>query len=111
MSSFDPDNHFSTRGLHWLEDMGIQIMSSLASIYRQLKTLAGVPMTVDIQHQTSDEMFEEHPRETIEIFIIHWKSKSQNSRYPPTWRSLLDILKDLGLKELNQRIENAFYGK
>ena len=111
VSPFDPDTHFSTRALHWLEGMGIQIISSLADIHMELKTLARVPMTVDIQYQTSDKMFKEHPQETVEIFITHWKSKSQSSRYPPTWRSLLDILKDLGLNELSQRIEDAFYGK
>ena len=37
--------------------------------------------------------------------IIHWLNHHESLKKKPTWRALLDVLKELDLSELSQQIE------
>ena len=47
--------------------------------------------------------------EQVEIVIGKWESGQ--SQHPITWRSLLDILKELDLEDLSQEIEDYMHGE
>ena len=45
----------------------------------------------------------------LKDLILQWKSGKTSC--PPTWKSLLSVLKDLGLKKLHQQIQDYFHGE
>ena len=49
------------------------------------------------------------PKDNLK-FLIHCWLSGQTAR-AATWRSLHEVLRDLGLKELSQQIENCLSGK
>ena len=70
--------------------MGIQIVSAMANIHSQLITTSGVqlPKLPDISHV-----------QYVEDVISQWSVGC--SHRPPTWRHLLEVLRDIGLLELS----------
>ena len=77
-----------------LEYTGVQIITSLKAILSQLRAHIGV-----------SEYYRDFKR-----VIIEWNSG--RSHIPPTWKSLLSVLKDLNLEELSQQIEDyLIYGE
>ena len=81
-----------------LEDAGIQVVTSLTTAHKQLARAAKV--TLDEEEHTS-------PKENVEMIIRQW-THGKGHAFPPTWRSLYQVLGDLGLKELGQQIEEFF---
>ena len=93
---------FSMSSLSKLEEgAGIKVLSSLAKIPAQLASLAGV--TLHDQAGTSNK------KACVEAVIEQWKSVG--GKHPPTWKSLLDILKELDLEDLNQAVEDYLHGE
>ena len=103
VSQIDPDSRFTMSALSRLEGgAGIQVVTSLTKTYVQLMEIAGI--TVDWENQRQP-----NPDRRIEIVIHKWET--QKSLRPPTWRSLLDILRELGMNELSQQITDYLYGE
>ena len=96
VSPYDPDSEFSMNSLCRLEEgAGIKIVTTLAEIAAQLAAVLGVELR--------------RGEEQVEMVIGKWESGQ--SKHPITWRSLLDILKELDLEDLSQEIENYMHGE
>ena len=97
VSPYDPDSRFSMNSLSRLEEgAGIKIVTSLADIPAQLAAVLGVSLMTGEEQQ-------------MEIVIGKWESGQ--SQHPITWRSLLDLLKELDLEDLSQEIEDYMHGE
>ena len=115
VSSFDPDSRFISNVLSRLEAvMGIQIVSALANIHSQLITSLGVQRPdynpdLDIYpHKYVTDVKELIcPADYyVKEVISQWSAGC--SHRPPTWRHLLEVLRDIGLVELSQQIDIFF---
>ena len=87
MSPYEPDSQFSMNSLDRLEATGIQIFTSLCNLRTELVDILGVDKLLSISRVISE-----------------WVSGK--SSHPPTWRTLLSILRKLDLGELSQQIED-----
>ena len=97
VSPYDPDSRFHMNSLSRLEEgAGIKIVTSLADIPAQLAAVLGVRLMAGEEQQ-------------VEIVIRKWESGQ--SQLPISWRSLLDILKELDLEDLSQEIEDFMHGE
>ena len=97
MTPYDPDSRFSMKSFFTLEEgAGIKIVASLAEIPTQLAAILGVSLMTGEEQQ-------------VEIVIEKWESGQ--SQHPRTWRSLLNILKELDLEDLSQEIEDYMHGE
>ena len=75
-------------------------MASLKAIHNQLTAHIGVSVAA----------YYRDPKEHIKQAFIMWKSG--RSCFPPTWKSLLSVLKNLNLEELSQQIKDyLFFGE
>ena len=91
--------------------MGIQIVSALANNHSQLITTSGV----QLQEQDEDgrqivlpDPQREPGQYVVEVFS-QWSAG--HSHRPPTWRHLLEVLRDISLVELSQQIDAFMKGK
>lgn len=92
MTSYDPDSLFSKLALSKLEGVGINILTTLNTVHKELVT-AGA---------NDDEFFD--------MVINHWNSGK--ARRPLTWRSLLDMLRtELRMEDMSMQIENFLHRK
>ena len=85
--------------LHRLEKAGINIVTSLVENLSQVMSAAGIYLNTELYENGTD---------CLKIVIGKWESG--NSLIPPTWKSLLDILKDLHLEDLSLLIK-IYFGK
>ena len=83
--------------------MGIQIVSALANIHSQLTTTLGVQREYKLPDPQSD------PGRYVEGVFSQWSAG--HSHRPPTWKHLLEVLRDIGLVELSQKIDIFMKGK
>ena len=83
--------------------MGIQIVSALANIHSQLVITSGV------QLQEQDEYDSQTAGWYVEEVFSQWSAG--HSHRPPTWRHLLEVLRDIGLVDLTQQIDTFMKGK
>ena len=83
--------------------MGIQIVSTLANIHSQLVTTSGVQLLIVLTDPQTD------PGRYVEEVFSQWSAG--RSHLPPTWRHLLEVLRDIGLMELSQQIDTFMKGK
>ncbi len=101
VSSFDPEMKLEPYDLTRLEKLtGIQIESVLNDNVSQL--MASIGMVKSLQLYTIGF------RGACDIFR-DWCYGAGNR--PPTWRQLLNVLEDIGLKELSQHIEEFMKGE
>jgi hypothetical protein len=85
-----------------LEDgAGIQVVSALSKIPAQLASAAGVDLY--------DQAALSNRRTCVKVIMDHWKSFGGSRA--PTWKSMLDILRELDLEELGQAIEDYLHGE
>ena len=77
---------------------GVEFITSLEAILYQLTAHIGVRIEYSCD-----------PEECVKRAIVEWESG--RSRLPPTWKSLLSVLKDLNLEELSQHIEDYLYSE
>ena len=78
--------------------MGIQIVSALTNIHSQLTATSGVQL---YGHNIPDP--NKSPDQYVKEVISQWSVG--RSHHPPTWRHLLEVLRDIGQLELSQHIE------
>ena len=84
--------------------MGIQIVSALANIHSQLMITSGVQLP---EQDENDPLTD--PGRYVEEVFSQWSA--EHSHRPPTWRHLLEVLRDIGLVELSQQIDTFMKGK
>ena len=84
--------------------MGIQIVSALANIHSQLVITSGV----QLQEQDEYDSQTDPGRYVDEVFS---KWSAGHSHCPPTWKHLLEVLRDIGLVDLTQQIDTFMKGK
>ncbi len=101
VSSYDPEMNFEPNDLARLEELsGIQIESVvLRNNVSQLMDSIGM----DESFHFLLSMFGGHG------IFRDWCNGAGNR--PPTWRQLLNVLEDIGLKELSQHIEEVMKGE
>ena len=114
VSSYDPNSKFHSDILSRLEAvMGIEIMSALGNNHSQLTTSSGVILQTRKDHWGNDIALLPDPQREpvlyVEEVIIQW-SMGRSPR-PPTWKHLLEVLQEMGLRELSQQIEAFMRGK
>ena len=99
MSPFDLDGPFRMSALSKLEYAGVHIITSLKAIHNQLMIHTGVRISYIYTNSL----------EHVEKVVHEWESG--RTRFPSTWKSLLNELKELNLEGLSQQIENFLYGE
>ena len=106
MSPFLFDGTFSLSALSRLEGKGLQVLSALDEIHTQLAAI--VEVTPDQYLEMTLKRLTDKKWSTFGLRAEDVLSKwiEGQGKYPPTWRALLEVLKELNLRELSQRIEN-----
>ena len=90
--------------------MGIQIVSALANIHSQLTTTSGVQLQLNrYGRQVALPDPQTDPGRYVKEVFSQWSAG--RSHRPPTWRHLLEVLRDIGLVELSQQIDTFIKGK
>ena len=91
--------------------MGIQIVSALANIHYQLMITSRVLLKEQGRYGLWRALPDPQrdPGQYVEEVISQWSAG--RSHRPPTWRHLLEVLRDIGLVELSQQIEMFMKGK
>ncbi len=103
VSPYDPDGKFSRCSLSKLEEgAGIKIIAPLSRVHISL--MSAIKVNVKFDHNFSDES-------KVEKVISQWTSGQCSRECPPTWKSLMDVLKKLELTNLGQQIEDHLNGK
>ena len=114
------DDQFSISALHKLEAAGIPVLSSLAPLYKELASALKIPQAeidkkkwMPFLFSLSGYRYHEKIQNTemIELDIVIELWLSDKSPLLPTWRSLYETLRQLGLKELSQQIAEYLIGK
>ena len=101
MSPYDPDSRFSMSALCRLENKGIPVLTALETLHRELVETAMVNFTEAAQNEYRKT---QNPSDSVEIVIRQW-TLGDSPGLTPTWRSLHQVLRQLGLEELSQQIE------
>ena len=91
--------------------MGIQIVSALANNHSQLMNASGVQLQERYIHGRQIVLpdTQTDPGRYVEEVFSQWSVG--HSHRPPTWRHLLEVLRDIGLVELSQQIDTFMKGK
>lgn len=84
----------------------IKVIKLLSEVKRKFITAAGV--TLDARAESKISSLKD-PEVHVEIILNQWKAG--RSQRPSTWRSLLDILKELNMQSVSQDILDFMYGK
>ena len=103
--AYDPDSQLSMSALYRLEAAGIKVVTTLAGIHKHLTATAGIFLNDYIRSTFSTC----GPEECVEAVISNWLYR--RCSLPPTWRSLLDVMRSQGLEELAEEIEIHLIGK
>ena len=96
VTPFDPNNHrFNMRALSLLEAAaGIPVMRTLSDYTQHIQSSLGLVMI---------------PILDLNALLNYWIGNAW--RTPPTWEKLLDIIRQLNLDELAQRMETYLSGE
>ena len=100
MPLYDINSQFRTSSLHRLEWAGINVVTTLAEMYSEVMVAAEITLDEHLQQRLACS---ETSTERFDIVIGQWISHSL-----PTWKSLLDVLKELNLSTLCLQIEEYF---
>ena len=95
--SYDPDGWFSMGTLCRLENKGIGVLTSLETQHMELAEVVNIEIPEKACGHSS-------PRKSVEFIVRQW-TLGDDPTIPPTWRSLYQVLRKLGLEELSQKIE------
>ena len=93
--------------LYRLELVGINVVTSLAKVYTQVMRTAGLTMYESLRESLSGCKTD---IKCLEVIVKEWVEFG-NAYFPPTWRSLLNMLRQLNMESLSQQIEECFHGK
>ena len=99
MSPQDPEDELDVEVAERMELAGYNLLTSLAEHLERFKEIVGVTSTAPTTEEST-------PAESAKSVLYHWRHCKTPKR-PPTWRSLLDVLNELGLMQLSQQNENS----
>ena len=94
------------------EVMGIQIVSALANNHSQLMNASRVQLQAQLDEYGGKIALPDPLTDAgryVEDVFSQWSAG--RSHRPPTWRHLLEVLRDIGLLELSQQIDTFMKGK
>ena len=93
---YNPDGVFCKGLLQKLDMAGFNLSASLVGLEKKFRTAIGIPSGAIPDHFT--------PEQSVISAVSYWLEYRDGLKKPPTWRSILDILEELGLGELSQQI-------
>lgn len=99
MTPYDPNTRVSFLALSKLEEssIGISILSDLERNAERFKDAAGFSLNKQCREQ--------HVRRPLAYeYIESWKAE-KSPKHQPTWSSLLEVLKEVGLDSMAENIE------
>lgn len=103
---YDPDGRFSMAQLTLLEEIHIPIVTALMQSHKQLISAAEITLG---DYDGWLHRYEKIDANGLETIIGRWWSPGRGGAgkhcLPPTWRSLLDVLRKMNMEELSQQIE------
>ena len=99
MSPYDADSEFSEEALHLLELAQFPMETSLKNVADQIAAATGAAV------QTVAWL---GWRDAVNAWIrgYRYSAGSETLKRPPTWRELCAVMRELGLEELSQQIED-----
>ena len=101
---YSVDDQFSISALHKLEAAGIPVLSSLAPLYKELASALEISQADIAKKRSPLWLLKSLTHEMIDLNIVMKLWLSGKSPLLPTWSSLYETLKQLGLKELSRQI-------
>ena len=102
MIPFHLDSPFSKAALLKLEDVGIQVISTLEKVITEFASIVGIDADKLIEDDSHNS--DNTRRRLLWLVMDHWVSQGVPQCYP-TWKSLLEMLRKLALEDLCQQIE------
>ena len=90
VTPFNIESNFTIKAMYSLEDVGIPLVSSLNNYTQQIKMMLGLSMSQDYA--------------TLEVLLKEWVGGTGIKS--PTWKNLLQIVRQLGLNDLANRVKN-----
>lgn len=104
--TYHPDSQFNMCALSKLDGVAhIKALSSLAEMQSKLITAAGLTLEAHAEKKIANT---EDPCLHVEIILNQWAAG--RSLRPPTWRSLIEVLCEVGLNNLGQEMEDFMSG-
>ena len=103
------DDQLSISALHKLEAAGIPVLSSLAPLYKELASALEIPQAEIEKQRLPQWMFKSYQyklltkQQLLDLDVVMELWLSGKGPLLPTWRSLYETLRHLGLKELSQQ--------
>ncbi len=101
----DSDVHISIPKLHQLRTYGINLMERLSKDYQRFYSTSGVQLLVKDRKKAPTLS----PRHYVELIFNAWK-KSKRPTHPPTWESLLTVLREMDLGHIAEQITKCMTG-
>ena len=89
VTPFDLESNFTFKAPYSLGEAGIPLMSSLNNYHQQIQSMIGVPQY--------------YPIIDLKATFVRW-TRDRGS-IPPTWRNLLQIVRQLNLDDLANQVE------
>ena len=86
VSPYDPNADFCASVVERLDAVGFNVCASLAGLHKEFNGAVARP-------------------DPLPLDFNYWLRFRRNFRRPPTWKTFLDVLKELGLAELSQQID------
>ena len=84
----------------------INVVSSLLDVHAELASAAKIALDKNIQKKLQAIV---EPNVYIELIVDRWVAGK--SREPPTWNSLLNVLRRLELEDISIDIEDFLHGE
>lgn len=104
---YDPNGTFDISSLHKLEDAGIKVVTSCLDNFSSLQSAVGIVLSKKNKVNWRGEQRSE--LECLEVVVRRWGLRK--GHHPPNWRSLLQVVSEMGLKGLSQQLENYLTGE
>ena len=106
---YNPDSNFTMRALTLVEAAGVPVMRNIETHSRHIRDTVGFKVS---EHRVSDPKTDPFllrltslthvSSECLSVFT-DWLTRG--GKLPPTWRSLLHVIRQLGLDDLANQVE------
>lgn len=100
---YNIDGYFSESALHRLDANLSNLFTSLMDHFKEFIDAIGVSDRIFI-HGRLKEFEKGYTKESLEDILEYWFIEQDSNLKPLTWRSLLEVLKQLDLGELRQQV-------
>jgi len=104
VSSFSLSGRFSGYSLSKLEELGMPVLKVMAAAASRVKEA----VRLDLEEE-ENKLTMAAGREGVAAVLEFWRD-GKGSR-PPTWRSLIEVLREISEEKLSQEIESYLLGQ